>query len=100
MTTDESTDPEDQLADALAAYDDVLAAGAPVDFNSEQPTPSALSPRLARNLACLQLLRRCWPGRQPEVNGATTLGPSVTLGHFEVRRELGRGGYGIVFLAH
>jgi serine/threonine-protein kinase len=99
MIADEPTDPDDELAHALAAYDDVLAAGIPAQVTPEQPTPSAVGPRFERNLACLHLLRRHWPGRKPQADPAESLGPPVTLGHFEVRRELGRGGYGIVFLA-
>jgi serine/threonine protein kinase len=103
MTADEPTDAEAQLADALAAYDDVLAAGIPADFSRDHSTPSAPSPRLERNLACLQLLRRRWPGPKLERDSVSAIGPIgtfVQLGHFEIRRELGRGGYGVVFLAH
>jgi serine/threonine protein kinase/tetratricopeptide (TPR) repeat protein len=102
MSPDEATLPDDQLAEALSAYDDVLAAGVPVDFSSELSTSPELQERLGRNLACMQMLRRHWPGPAFEANSAGAgdgLGPSVRLGHFQIRRELGRGGYGVVFLA-
>jgi eukaryotic-like serine/threonine-protein kinase len=101
MNPDEPTAPEERLAEALSAYDDVLAAGLPADFSSLSTAPE-LRQRLERNLTCMQLLRQHWPAPGLETRGAGAadgIGPSVRLGHFQVRRELGRGGYGVVFLA-
>jgi hypothetical protein len=60
-----------------------------------------------RDLACLLLLRNCWPGRQDPYATRPAASPSSPavpllprLGRFEVRRELGRGAFGRVFLAH
>jgi serine/threonine protein kinase len=48
----------------------------------------------------MQLLRRHWRGPGLDAEDKSNGGcPPVALGHFQIRRELGRGGYGIVFLA-
>ncbi len=93
---------EEELATWLAAYDDGLAAGSPAS------TPPDVHIRLEKNLACLRRLRRVWPTSdsetlttEPSQETAPDLSATRTrLGRFEIRRELGQGGYGIVFLAH
>jgi WD40 repeat protein len=88
----------------LAAYDEALANGLP-------PPPAAadteLRARLDRARACLHRLEACWPRAAPD-----HLGPRFTpglafdaasrttrFGRFAVRRQLGSGGGGLVFLA-
>ncbi len=94
MTPDEPTTDE-RLASLLAACDEALATGALPTLDMSQPLPADLQTRLERDLGCLQLLEQFWP-RSP---AAPVAGPA-TLGRFVIRRELGRGGFGVVFLAH
>ena len=72
---------EDGFSSALADWDEKLAAG-PVE------PPPDLGARLAQAVACVRLLRAALPGP-----------PGRRLGDFEVGRELGRGGMGVVYEA-
>jgi WD40 repeat protein/serine/threonine protein kinase len=93
--TPEPTPPlEEQCAALLAACDDALAVGAATD---PADAPDAVRPRLQRGLACLRLLEQFWPRRPAE---APADGPPAELDRFRIVRELGRGGFGIVYLAH
>ncbi len=104
MAPDESA--EDQLDLLLAACDEAVAAGKPVDSLVADDTPAELRSRLEHEFAWCRTVRRlllntdsdtspslATPGLQ-----AATLDPR-RLGRFEIRRELGRGGFGVVFLA-
>jgi WD40 repeat protein/Flp pilus assembly protein TadD len=93
---------EEQFASLVAACDEALAAGsALVELNSE--VPAELRQRLERGVACMKLLRQALPpehptptlAREPAARAALT-----HLGRFELRRELGHGAFGIVWLAH
>jgi WD40 repeat protein len=101
---------EDKLIALLADYDEALAAGdTPADGASSADLPS-----LQRDQAYLQLLRQALrPGVQTTAPEAAALLSSVTgreqghlgvelpqtLGRFEIVRELGQGGFGVVLLA-
>jgi len=88
---------DDCFAELLAAADEALAAG-------ETPHAPAVTPdlggRLQRGLACVQLLRDrrgISKRNDPAENRAGEFGQ---IGRFQLRRELGRGGFGVVLLAY
>jgi WD40 repeat protein/serine/threonine protein kinase len=94
---------DEAFTELLAACDDALAGGA-------APTPPATLPadlrgRLQHGLAGLQLLREVLApagyslSPLPGVAGPPE-GPPRQLGRFLIRRELGRGAFGVVYLAH
>src|SRR6516162_11583167 len=93
-------DPADEkFAALLGDYDEALAQGhTPGPHNT--PLDPDLRQRLADAQECLSLLESAWPRANPAtVNGLsdTTVisrcaAAPVTIGRFEVRRELGRGG--------
>jgi tetratricopeptide (TPR) repeat protein len=101
---------EDEFSLWLAAYDERLAAGASVASLDEVGAPAALRSRLEREAAWCQLVRRIWPQiAEPELDRSRTgsaeasqLEESVPseLGRFVIRSELGRGSFGIVYLAY
>jgi WD40 repeat protein len=114
VSAKDSASLEDRLVELLAEYDDALLHAASTGTG---PAPE-LPPRLQRDLGYLHLLRQVL---QPRPEGAAeppTVGqaagatpspadpsgaagdtPLSALGRFAIRRELGRGGFGIVFLA-
>jgi WD40 repeat protein len=91
--------PPDSFFDRLTAHDEALAAG------RAEAAPAGDTAELKGARECLELLEQLWPrgtsapgagaGQPPAAAGE---GPA-RLGRFEVVRELGRGGCGIVFLA-
>jgi formylglycine-generating enzyme required for sulfatase activity len=106
---DDLDTPEDRLAALLATYDEALAAGlvpAPETGGSGRMDRDSLD-RLGQDRRVVALLERVWPRRLSGPDTADQAGspaggapgPLLRLGRFEVVRELGRGGFGVVYLA-
>jgi serine/threonine protein kinase len=99
MSADEPTAEDEQLLALFAAGEAALASDQSAETITNADAPPKVRVRLQRDLACAQLLRRAL-GR-PAVDVAAAPGlPWTHLGRFEIRRELGKGGFGIVYLAY
>ncbi len=99
MTPKDPEEFDDDLTSRLAAEDDSFARGKVLtELTAAYPAGG-----LEDDLAFLHMLRQTL--RRPEA-GADAPGapadalPGTRLGRFTIRRELGRGGFGIVYLAH
>jgi serine/threonine protein kinase len=116
---DQPTQAADPFSEMLAAYDEALAGGG---LNTPEPgatLPPDVRARMQEACACLRLLERAWPRARPAAAPAAPWGQvcnlsenqdklqtcphgtdvTVRFGRFELVRELGRGGHGIVLLA-
>ncbi len=108
MSAEEQTPLDEQCASLLAACHDALLAGETATPLTGPEAPAELRARLERDLACLRLLDQAWPRQaagRAERTPSLDVGPGpdqlpISIGRFRARRELGRGGYGIVFLAY
>jgi hypothetical protein len=112
VTRDQTETPgqEDEFALWLAACDERLVAGDAARALDQSGVPEALRPELEREVAWCQKVRRIWrhaapgergheadlPHDRPASPGASPGG----LGRFLLRDELGRGSFGVVFLAY
>src|SRR5262245_22875870 len=93
---------DDFAAGWLLAWKAFLTAGAVVPDPAAVGLPPELAGRLRRGAACLRSLHEIWPPRPaaaPGRVGAIEALPPARVGRFEVVRELGRGGFGVVLLA-
>jgi serine/threonine protein kinase/tetratricopeptide (TPR) repeat protein len=122
MKRNPSASIEQQFTSLVAACDDALAA---LDSGaSAVDLPPEMRARLERDLACMKLLQQLRPSRPPSAVRAGFPSPATEtpaernpsgvsntekpaadpvfkqLARFEIRRELGRGGFGIVYLAY
>ena len=98
---------DSDLPALLADFDESLRGGDPV--SAVRPEPPALAPaekvEWQRAQACLRLLEEVFPrGTVPQPNSVVAFAPRLprtpaSLGRFVIRRELGRGGFGVVYLA-
>jgi tetratricopeptide (TPR) repeat protein len=110
MNAGRETPDDDQLLELLAACDDALAAGRPPSLNAD--TPADQRSRLERRLASMKLLREVLPEMSSDSSvpwfspdgmaEKELLGglPFSQLGRYQIRRQIGQGSCGIVFLAY
>jgi len=103
---------DDEFPEWLAAYDESLETGSMPPPLEIAGAPEELQPRLQRELAWCRFVRQVWPRDSP-LSSLLPLGSTLSppekpvpghvvsqLGRYSVRRELGRGAFGIVFLGY
>jgi WD40 repeat protein len=103
---DESHPSDDPISALLAAYDDAWIAGGTPPRDDEASVAPELRPDLEQDLAFAQWLHQALPpptaaaDSRPEFFDGLSPLPWARLGRFQLRRELGRGAFGIVYLAY
>ena len=86
---------EERLAAMLESWHEALLAGRTGAAESIADVPEELRTPLAQAQANLKLLADYWPN----ANSAPPPAPTAQVGRFIVEREIGSGGFGIVYLA-
>jgi eukaryotic-like serine/threonine-protein kinase len=101
-----SADDDSDFVQRAVAFDEALAAGR-IPPASGAEDSGAIAEMMQVQLT-IQSLERIWPrgdttrldeGDTPSQPGGSTVESNVPFGRFRVVRELGRGGFGVVFLA-
>ena len=105
MSSEPSAKPEDDFASRLARYDDEVVAGREsASTPPAEPSPNDLGTderRVEQAKPVLHMLETLWPrgakksARRPKKERRFP----TDFGRFKVTRELGRGGFGVVFEA-
>ena len=72
MNADGPESLDESFASLLAACDEALVAGTPPPDATGPSAPPELQPRLARGLACLQVLEGLWPRHKPAARSDDT----------------------------
>jgi serine/threonine protein kinase len=109
---------EETLLSLAASCDEALADGRAPDPQRAALVPEEHRSDLQGRIDCMRLLRQAWAGDSGATPGGArpSSAPTLTagtetsvsspgtraqyIGRFEVHCELGRGGFGVVFLAH
>jgi hypothetical protein len=94
---------DEEYASWLAACDEALASGEQSTLLDGVGVPAELRRRLESDVRCLRWLHRMFPSNSGD--GPPAAVRSATLaegefGRFHIRRALGAGAYGEVFLAY
>lgn len=92
-------DQDDRYAELLAACDEALAAGTPMEPVCGTAASPELRLRLEKEAAWCGLVRQMLAPKPVRPNVPPRETPR-TLGRFQLLRELGQGTFGVVFLAH
>src|SRR5262245_43181841 len=90
---------EEQYSALLAACEAALAVGGAPPLSHPHDLPADVRRELEQDLACVELLRQVLPGRAAPTAPSAEM-PWTSLGRFQLRRELGQGAFGIVYLAY
>src|SRR5690348_6395956 len=107
MKADESERLEPEYPVLLAACEAALDSSDPASSFRDEDVPKEVRLDLERDMACVKLLRQMFPYPDPSASSTAarqtdcqSVLPWSNLGRFEIRRELGRGTFGIVYLAY
>jgi eukaryotic-like serine/threonine-protein kinase len=106
MSPEEPRSDEDVIASWLANADDALRAGREEGLPSGGDGTTPFFKQLQQDLAYVQKVRQVMRGRPEATPSPLTLREltkglaGTALGRFQIRRQLGGGGFGMVYLAY